>query len=92
MLFISAALVFYFINKEADAKDDVAEDTPMSEEVMPDTKKEGTEEMIEVVVDDATGEILGIKANEVGDYYIINPQNEVMINKEGHSTKFVPSI
>lgn len=45
------------------------------------------DETIEVVVEDATGTILGIKVNEVGDYYIINPSNEEMIPMEGHSIK-----
>jgi len=44
---------------------------------------------VEVVVDDSTGEILGIKANEVGDFYLINPGDEQMIPKEGHSVKSV---
>lgn len=45
------------------------------------------DETIEVVVEDATGTILGIKVNEVGDYYIINPSDEEMIPMEGHSIR-----
>lgn len=54
----------------------------------PETKEPNIQkEVVEVIVDNATGDILGIKVNEVGDYYLINPGNEVMIPKEGHSVK-----
>lgn len=48
------------------------------------------EPMVEVVVVDSTGQILGIKANQVGDYYLINPGNEQMVPIQGHSLKMVP--
>lgn len=41
-------------------------------------------ETIEYVVVDSTGRVLGEKANEVGDYYIISPYSEI-VPKEGHS-------
>jgi len=49
------------------------------------TEKESAEEPTIVIVDDATGEVLGVKVNEVGDYFIINPGNEEIIPMQGHS-------
>lgn len=57
--------------------------TPASSQPQP----EASESEIELVIDDATCEVLGVKVNEVGGYYIINPMNEEMIPVEGHSIR-----
>lgn len=44
-----------------------------------------------LVIDNTTGEALGIMVNEVGDFYIINPGNEEIIPKEGHSLQPIPT-
>ena len=44
---------------------------------------------VDLVVDDETGEILGEMVNQVGDYYIINPGDEIFIPIAGHSIKTV---
>lgn len=62
--------------------------TKEAEALESDTKAADIQEkIVEVIVDNATGEFLGIKVNEVGDYYIINPGDEELIPKEGHSVK-----
>ena len=53
--------------------------------VDPETSVESRPDPVVAVKDDATGEILGVMVNEVGDYYIINPGDEEFIPKEGHS-------
>lgn len=50
--------------------------------------KEQTEPTF-VIIDDATGEVLGVMVNEVGDYYVMNPGDEVIVPKNGHSIKEV---